>query len=214
MPPATVSSAEVVDRRRARSLRTREALEEAALRLVVAQGFDTTTIDEIATAAGVSARTFFRHFDTKEDVLLGNQSERIARLRELLTERPVGEPVLTSLREAILSLATDDERRRDYHLIRARIAAEAPSVRARATERRAEWEDVMAEFVSERIGVDPDADLRPRLVAGATVAALRTARDNWIASQGGRHLPELTREALELLDRDFGLPEPELRRGS
>jgi AcrR family transcriptional regulator len=198
-----------VDKRRQRGLRTREALEEAALRLAVDRGYDHTTIDDIAAAAGVSSRTFFRHFATKDDVVLGDQSERLERLAELLAERPGHEPIMTAVREAILGLAGDDERRRDFHLIRSQLIRSAPSIQARASERRIEWEGVIADYVARRLDVGTDGDLRPALVAGATIAALRTAHAQWVESQGNVHLPDLVRTTLELLDAGFGLPTPD-----
>ena len=205
--PEAAHDAPLGDRRRQRGQRTREALEEAALRLVGGCGFESTTIEEIASEAGVSSRTFFRHFDTKEDVLLGNQSERLEHLRGLLGARPLDEPILTSVREAILGLAVDDERHRELTLARSRIIQSSPSVRARSTERRGEWEDLIAAFVAERLRVDQHADLRPGLVAGATVASLRTAHSRWVDSDARLHLTDLAREALELLDNGFGLDE-------
>lgn len=206
-PESATDTAPMGDRRRQRGQRTREALEEAALRLVAGRGFESTTIEEIASEAGVSSRTFFRHFDTKEDVLLGNQSERLDHVRSMLEARPLDEPILTSVREAILGLAVDDERHRELTLARDRIMQVSPSVRARSTERRAEWERLIAVFVAERLGVDQDADLRPGLAASATVAALRTAHGRWVDSDAQLHLTDLVREALELLDNGFGLDE-------
>src|SRR5438128_1145835 len=89
------STASTVDGRAQRSADTRRALEQAAIALFIEQGYDRTTIDDIATAAGVSARTFFRHFDAKEDVLIGDQNEMRRRLAHCFSIRPDDEPVLT-----------------------------------------------------------------------------------------------------------------------
>ena len=193
------------DRRRQRGQRTREALEEAALRLASTRGFESTTIDDIASAAGVSSRTFFRHFETKEDVLLGNQAERLSHVQSLLSARPEGEPILTSVREAILGLAVDDERHHEIRLARARITQASPTVQARSIEHRTQWEDLISTFVADRLGVDQHTDLRPRLVAAATLAALRTAHRQWVGADGRLSLTDLVRQSLELLDHGFGL---------
>ncbi len=204
-PVVTTDTSPFGDRRRQRGQRTREALEEAALRLVGNRGFESTTIEEIACEAGVSSRTFFRHFETKEDVLLGNQSEHLAHVRSLLDARPLDEPLLISVREAILGLAVDDERHREIRLARARITQASPTVQARSTERRAEWQDLIAAFVGDRLGVDRHTDLRPGLVAGATIAALQVAHRQWVESDARLSLTDLVRQALELLDNGFGL---------
>ena len=111
-----------------RSVETRRALEQAAIALFLEQGYDRTTIDDIATAAGVSARTFFRHFDAKEDVLIGDQGEMRRRLARCFADRPDDEPLLTCVREALIAFAGEYEDERDDHLRRARVSWSVPSV--------------------------------------------------------------------------------------
>src|SRR5215831_10935424 len=91
-------------RRERKKLATRQALEEAALRLFAAQGYEQTTVEEIAEAADVAVRTFFRYFSSKQDVLFGEVvTDRIARLRTELANRPSDEDALASV-IAVLTL--------------------------------------------------------------------------------------------------------------
>ena len=183
--------------RERKKLRTRRALESAALGLFEEQGFSDTTVDQIAERAEVSPRTFFHHFATKEDVVLAGQDERFDEVRRHLAECAADAPPLVVAREAVraaLPDAPDDGLRRRLELIESE-----PSVRARARARQAEWETAIAGAIAERLGVEPDRDLRPRLVASVAVAAMRTALELWATNAGDAASPR------ELLDRGIGL---------
>lgn len=180
--------------------RTTAELEEAALRLFAERGFDAVTVDEIAAEGGVSRRTFFRYFSSKEDVLLSDHARRLGELRAALAARPAGEPVLTAVRQAILSMTGGYEQERERLLRRARIMAETPTLQARSLGHQRVWEEAVRDAVALRLGVDPAVDLRPAVVATTTLAAVRVAVGAWLAREGGAHLPTLVAEALDLLD--------------
>ena len=180
--------------------RTASDLEQAALRLFTERGYDAVTIDDIAGEAGVSRRTFFRYFATKEDVLFSDQADRLVELRKALAARPSDEPVLTAVREAILSMAGGYEEEHEYLLRRITIMRGTPALLGRALIYQRSWEDALSELVAARLGVDPLTDLRPGVVAGSTMSALRTAITLWLAQQGKPHLPTLAAEALDLID--------------
>jgi AcrR family transcriptional regulator len=179
---------------------TAAELEAAALRLFGERGFDSVTVDDIAAEADVSRRTFFRYFASKEDVLLADHFVQLARLREAIAARPADEPVLTALRNALLSMSIDFEDRREMVILRGRIMRETPSLQARSLVHQKTWEEAMQEMVAERLGVDPAVDLRPGVVSATTLAAMRVAFQTWLSSGANGDLIAMTAEALDLLD--------------
>lgn len=195
-----VRDADAVGLRERKKQRLRAQLAATALALFAERGFDRVTIEEIAGAVEVSPRTFFRHFAAKEDVLFADHDASMAELRGALAARPAGEPVLAAVRGAVLALAETYEHERDLILQRARIMADTPSLRAPALERQAAWEDALAVAVAERLATDPTHDLRPRVIAGCAVVALRAAAGVWV-ERGEGDLLALVDEALGLLGR-------------
>jgi len=179
---------------------TAAELEAAAYRLFGERGFDAVTVDDIAAEADVSRRTFFRYFASKEDVLLADHFVQLARLREAMADRPADEPIVTALRNALMSLTSDFEDRKEMIITRARLMRDTPSLQARSLVHQKLWEDAMQEMVAARLGVDPVADLRPGLVSATTLAAMRVAFTNWLAAGCDGDLIKLTTEALDLLD--------------
>ena len=179
---------------------TAAELEAAAYRLFGERGFDAVTVDDIAAEADVSRRTFFRYFASKEDVLLADHFVQLARLREAMAARPSDEPIVTALRNALLSMTGDFEERKDMIILRGRLMRDTPSLQARSLVHQKLWEEAMCEMVAERLGVDPATDLRPGVVSAATLAAMRVAFTNWLVAGCDGDLIALTAEALDLLD--------------
>jgi AcrR family transcriptional regulator len=190
--------------RERRKALTAAELEAAAFRLFAERGFDNVTVDDIAAEADVSRRTFFRYFASKEDVLLADHFVQLARLREAMAERPQDEPIVTALRNALLSLTGDFEERKEMIIIRGRIMRDTPSLQARSLVHQRLWEEAMQEMVADRLGVDPVKDLRPGVVSAATLAAMRVAFTNWLTAGCDGDLIELITEALDLLDGGLG----------
>jgi AcrR family transcriptional regulator len=180
--------------------RTEALLEEAALRLFEERGFDLVTVDDIATAADVSRRTFFRYFAAKEDALLADQPRRLEELRQAFAVRPAGEPALTALRQALLSLASGHEQDRERLLRRAKLMRATPSLQTRWMGMQRTWEQAVTEMVADRLGVDPLVDLRPGVIAASTLASVRTAISIWVTADGRGDLQAMVTEALDLLD--------------
>jgi AcrR family transcriptional regulator len=190
--------------RERRKALTAAELEAAAYRLFGERGFENVTVDDIAAEADVSRRTFFRYFASKEDVLLADHFVQLARLREAMASRPEDEPIVTALRNSVLSLTSDFEERKEKVVIRARIMRDTPSLQARSLVHQQLWENAMQEMVADRLGVDPVKDLRPGVVAAAALAAMRVAFSIWLTAGCEPDVIALTTEALDLLDGGLG----------
>jgi AcrR family transcriptional regulator len=180
--------------------RTAADLEEAALALFSARGFDAVTIDDIAAAADVSRRTFFRYFASKEDVILSDHPKRLDELEAALDRRPADEPALTALRHAVMSMADTYGEERERMLRRFSLMTATPALEARSLCLQRNWETAVTQMLAARMGVDPAQDLRPGVVAATTMAAMRVATANWLAGGGRSDLPIIVASALDLLD--------------
>jgi AcrR family transcriptional regulator len=146
---------------------TRGALTRAALELFVERGYDETTLAEIAEAAGVSTRTIFAYFPSKEDILFCTTETMRDALAQALAERPAGTDALTVLREFILSSA-HEKSELDYKLAQV-IAADA-TLSSHKRARISQLQEVFAAAIADDLGVGPD-DLRPQVAAASLTAA-------------------------------------------
>jgi AcrR family transcriptional regulator len=182
--------------RERKKLRTRAQLTEAALRLFSERGFDATTIEDIVEEVEVSPRTFFRYFDSKEDVVIGFFDDLGEQLRAMLAARPPEEPPFTAIRRALGSFGDLYTAQADRVTAAKRLAHETPAIRARLLDKHARWENGVAEELAARLGADPD-DPRPRLIAAVALAAFSTAVTRWVDSDGREDLAALLHGALE-----------------
>ncbi|MFE4478535.1 MULTISPECIES: TetR family transcriptional regulator [Streptomycetaceae] len=161
-----------------------DELTRAALELLAGGGFDAVTVDEIATAAGVSKRTFFRYFASKEDVVVRFLGALGAAMREELARRPAGEAPSVALRHAVWRSVEDcaghEERARQV----VRLVLSTPALLARFLERQAQWRDDLAEELAARLGLDAGRELYPRLAADMALAAFHTVLQRWSADDG------------------------------
>ncbi|GAA2815330.1 TetR family transcriptional regulator [Streptomyces showdoensis] len=182
-------------------------LTESALQLLAQKGFDAVTVDEIAAAAGVSKRTFFRYFASKEDVVVQFLSGMGSDIHAALAGRPAAEPASLSLRHAVAvpllacTHAHPDHAARALNVVR--LILGTPALLARFLERQAAWQETLAEELARREGRAAPADLYPRLAAGTALVAFRTALQRWSES-GAAEDPTV------LLDRAFAVVAPAL----
>jgi AcrR family transcriptional regulator len=170
----------------------------AAVALVEARGFAAVTIDEIAAAAAVSKSTFYRYFETKEDVLLGGSVEKRVLMQRALDAQPPDAPPLVALRDAFMEVATSFEIDREHRFTIRRIAEVTPSLAARDRDHQAMWEQLLREwFRTHDLGFGgDDAELTAWVLAANVVASLRTAIDYWAAQDGGDDLADVVDRAL------------------
>jgi mycofactocin system transcriptional regulator len=187
------------DRRgRGRRQRTSHAeLERVAFGLFADKGFDQTTIDDIAEAAGIGRRTFFNYYASKNDLVWGRFDEDVARLRRLLAAAPPGIALLDALRAAVVEFNRYDEAVLPGHRTRMRLILHVPALQADSTLRYAQWATAVAEFVAARTG-HPVTGLVPRLVGQMALGAAITAYRQWLDDESA-DLSELITEAMTLL---------------
>jgi AcrR family transcriptional regulator len=191
----------------ARSERTREALRQAAVVRFLAQGVEETSAEQIAADAGVSLRTFYRHFASKHDLLFADYDVGLHWFRSALAKRTPGGSIIEAVQSAILARPYDDW-----------AVAEIPALRAqeldpgRIVRHIRAVETDFAEAIEEHLGGDdpprPGTDDRMRItvIARCIAAAVFGAIEVWMLGED-RSLPELTRltrEALQTLQKGFG----------
>ncbi len=156
--------------------RLRLDLMRAAVDLMKEQGFDGTTVEQIAQRAGTSPATFFRYFRTKEDVLFGDTPDRLEALREKLAAADRSRPPVLVIEEemaaALMSFANFDDETIERECLE--LWASEPSPRRRYMEIVVEWEAVLAEFLADRWSL-PVTDSRCRLTAMVVITVIRDA---------------------------------------
>ncbi|MFD8917337.1 TetR/AcrR family transcriptional regulator [Streptomyces sp. NPDC059569] len=163
--------------RERKKLRTRTAIRRAAFGLIAEQGYEATTIEQIAEASEVSPSTVFRYFPTKEDIVLTDDYDAV--MASVLRSRPAGEPPLESIRflldqtlQSILATEYDEA------IQRTKLMVEVPAVRARMTETMAESAKLLGDVLAERTGRAPD-DLELRLFIAAMLSVVREVTLYW-----------------------------------
>lgn len=162
----------------------RDELAEAALRLLAERGFEETTVDDLAAAAGVSRRTFFRYFASKEDVVISSVVVVCEGIVAEVAARPADEPAPLAIREAVKTVTLEDfaeDREKSVALIR--HTQNIPALRARFAERQDLVRDDLAAVLARRAGRDTPAP-RDQFAAGLGLLAFVGALQLWAASDG------------------------------
>ena len=209
-PDIAVSmSRPVAGRRDRKKNETRQALREAAHRLFAEKGFSRTTIDDIAEAADVSRRTFFRYYDSKDDLLRTDIADLLPVMLSALRARPAGEPPLAAILAALRALIGPD----GPPALAQTLASPAGGLRARISLIRmlGDWEQGISDALLARAGIDSPTDedrLRAVVTACAATSALRASaqiyrsRYHGAGLETGRFLPIVEQAFAVLLDGD------------
>ncbi|MEU1196861.1 TetR family transcriptional regulator [Streptomyces sp. NPDC005813] len=185
----TIGAAPRPGLRERKKQRTRDALLRAALELFTTQGYEQTTVDEIADAVDVSQRTFFRYFAGKEDVALFVQRLAESHFLAAVRERPPHEAPLEALRRAVLeSWDTIGEAIEavipiELHMRTFQLIESTPALLAAHLRRSAEMEEEIAGVIAEREGLDVDADPRPRVAVAVFGGVMRVTGRLWGAGE-------------------------------
>ena len=181
---------------------TPHELAAVAQRLFLTTGFEKTSIEDIARAAGISRRTFFRYFSTKADVLFVESSAELGRLREGFRQARRGDPYRTVVIEAVtaaLRVPPDDH---EWARQRAQLILTVPALQAHAAVRFAQWRSAATEYART---LEPADELFAGAVGHAVLAATLAAHEHWITHPGSDLDDALARMLDLLLPRE---PEP------
>ncbi|WP_051186784.1 mycofactocin system transcriptional regulator [Nocardia tenerifensis] len=183
---------------------SKRELELIAMRLFTEQGFEDTTVEQIAAAAGVSGRTFFRYFPTKAEVLWYQFDDEVAALRTAFAEVPDDVAMMTAVRRVVVN--ANRYRAEDVPELRTRmhLVATIPALAATAGAHYDAWERAVSDFAGRRLGEPADA-LIPLAIGRTTLAAARAAFDAWLA-RADADLTVYLEEALRGLERGFAPP--------
>lgn len=176
---------------------TRDALTEAASRLFGERGFDAVTVDEIASAAGISRRTFFRYFATKEAVAFPRREARRAGFLQLVNEADSNLSPYGRVRAAMLAMARYFMSEREGALREWRIVSATPSLVAHNRDIDQDWHAIIADSMV-RAGTEPQ---EAQVIAAAMMGVIRVTLDAWFANDAEGDLEQLGREALAVLER-------------
>ena len=177
---------------------TRSALHRAAVTMVAERGASGVTTEEIAERAGVSARTFFNYFPTKESAVLGMGPDEPDRVAQWLTEQPEDVSAVDAVRACFTRFALELSADEELWLLRRTVVRADPTMTQAMASISAAVERRVAEALADRLGVDAEDDLRPGLLVSITWAAVRAGMSH--SREHQVPVREAIREALELMD--------------
>ncbi|BCY12952.1 TetR family transcriptional regulator [Actinoplanes sp. L3-i22] len=184
--------------------RTRQAVYDeiagTAMEMFLTRGFEATTIDDIARAAGISRRSFFRYFGTKEDIVLGDVAGKGELAARALADRPDGEDPWTALRNAF-HVSKDAAYDPATMLKIFTMMYETPSLRARHIEKHLQWQAALVPELRRRLGADPadPLDVRAEALVACAITCLDVAGEAWTRSKGAVPLEDLFDSAADAL---------------
>ncbi|MER7925220.1 TetR/AcrR family transcriptional regulator [Streptomyces sp. NPDC096057] len=184
--------------RERKKIKTREAIRSATYELVKEQGYDATTIEQIAERAEVSPSTVFRYFPTKEDIVITDEFDPI--IMEELRARPADEPWMVTLRYVVQkAIKYGNNEDAETTRLRTHLMVQVPAVRSRMMESMSVTGSMLCQAIGERTGRDPES-LEVRVYAMSLVGGLMETSLYW-AENGHRE------EFADLVDRTMGVLE-------
>jgi mycofactocin system transcriptional regulator len=167
-------------RRGRRPATNADQLERAAFDLFGRKGFDATTVEDIADAVGISKRTFFRYFESKNDVVWGEFAGQLRIMRAHFARCPADQPLMDAIRTVVVEFNRFDAAQLPWHRKRINLILNVPALQAHSTLRYRDWRAVVAEFAAQRLGLAP-GDLIPRVIGHATLGVAVAAYEHWLA---------------------------------
>ena len=174
-----------------------EAIEKVALELFRERGFEETPVEDIAAAAGISRRTFFRYFGSKNDILFGNFELLLQDLEEWLASVPDDRPMFDVIADATMQFNRVHSDGSAAHRERMELILHTPALRANAALRNAEWLAVVARYAARRMEAQPD-ELGPQLAGHVALGAANAAYEQWLGDESS-DLDELVHRAFAMV---------------
>jgi len=174
---------------------SRGRLEQAALALYSERGFENTTVAEIAERAGLTERTFFRHYADKREVLFGGGTELQDRMVTAVDEAPASATPMEAAGAGLRAAADLLQQRRAFARQRARIIAASAELRERELIKLASLASAFADALGRRGVAGPAASLTGEVA----IAVFRSAFERWVDEADDRDFPEIMRESLDEL---------------
>jgi TetR/AcrR family transcriptional regulator, regulator of mycofactocin system len=181
---------------------SRAELERVALDLFTSRGFEETTVDDIAAAAGIGRRTFFRYYASKNDAVWGDFDTQLAQLRDWFDGCRPDVPLMEAVHRAVMEFNRLPKEEEPWHRRRMALILNTPALQAHSTPMYARWRAVIAEFAASRTGAAPQ-DLLPQLIAYAALGAAVASYDQWLRDPDAE-LEPLLDVAMSELSRGFG----------
>jgi AcrR family transcriptional regulator len=183
--------------RERKKLKLRRAIQAEALRLFEIQGYEQTTVEQIAEAAETSTTTFYRYFPTKEDVVLDDDFDAL--IAVTIASRPADESLSDTLRATASVVGAASEADREQNIARLRLMSTVPAVDARYAAEERRTISLLSGLLADRAGRPAD-DYQITLIAAALVAVLFTAARRWASEHGATPLGTLLDEAITIID--------------
>ena len=183
----------------------RDTLAKAALELFSEKGFERTTVDEIAARAGISRRSFFRYFTSKEEAAFPKQNERLAQFRELLQHHDVQRHGVGAVREACVAIGRHYVAERPERLARQQLVDSSTALRTFEQAADVEMENILVEELSRlgAAGNEAERARRARIFAASVLGLVRVVLREWFDSDGSLDLEEIGRTAFGWLEHGF-----------
>jgi AcrR family transcriptional regulator len=186
--------------RERKKVATRHALGVAAMRLAMERGLDNVLVEDIAEAAGVSARTFNNYFASKYEAICALGLDRAMRIGSALRERPAREPIWEAITSAVMSeYGSADRALDDEWMAGVRLVTSTPALSGEYLKVQAMTQYALAEAIAVRLGANPTASMFPRILAASVTAAVQTALERWLHSDPPVPLAPLVWRALHQL---------------
>lgn len=186
--------------REGKKAKVREDIIHASISLFEKRGYEQTTVDMISAAAGVSTRTFFRYFPSKDLAAFPLHLEYVATFRKLLKKGRKGRTPLETVRQGLKGIAELYQQSWKDHLKYQNIISSSPHTLARSIQLDADWENGIADLWKDGRHLSDEQTHRANLIAGIIMGAVKVVMEKWYAGDCRENLVEMGETAMDLVE--------------